>query len=83
MATTINSVLLENSEGRSVILGAAFQSCPVLLCSLYNSHYRYVLKVCRHFFWQRADAEDAASEVFLKLHTVLETEERQIPVLAL
>jgi RNA polymerase sigma-70 factor (ECF subfamily) len=46
-----------------------------LLGSLYNSHYRYVLKVCRHFFWQREDAEDAAAEVFLKLHTVLETDE--------
>jgi RNA polymerase sigma-70 factor (ECF subfamily) len=78
MATTMNSVLLENSRGRGVILGSAFDSCPVLLCSLYNSHYRYVLQVCRHFFWQRADAEDAASEVFLKLHSVLETEERPI-----
>jgi len=71
MATTMNSVLLENPERRGVMMGTAFQSCPVLLCSLYTSHYRYVLKVCRHFFWQRADAEDAASEVFLKLHTVL------------
>lgn len=75
MATTMNSVLLENSRNRGAILGTTFQSCPLLLCSLYNSHYRYVLKVCGHFFWQRADAEDAASEVFLKLHTVLETDE--------
>jgi RNA polymerase sigma-70 factor (ECF subfamily) len=49
-----------------------------LLSSLYSSHYRYVLRVCRHFFWRREDAEDAAAEVFLKLHTVLETEERPI-----
>jgi RNA polymerase sigma-70 factor, ECF subfamily len=75
MATTMNSVLLENSGGRGAILGTAFRSCPGVLCSLYNSHHRYVLKVCGRFFWQRADAEDAASEVFLKLHTVLETEE--------
>ncbi len=78
MATTMNSVLLENTGGRGVILGTPFQSCPVLVCSLYNSHYRYVLRVCRHFFWQRADAEDAASEVFLKLHFVLDAEERPI-----
>jgi RNA polymerase sigma factor (sigma-70 family) len=49
-----------------------------LLGSLYNSHYRYVLKVCRRFFWQREDAEDAAAEVFLKLHTVLDSDERPI-----
>jgi RNA polymerase sigma factor (sigma-70 family) len=36
------------------------------------------LRVCRRFFWRREDAEDAAAEVFLKLHTVLETEERPI-----
>src|SRR5258707_12601406 len=78
MATTMNSVLLQKSGVPEAIISAAFRSCPQLLGSLYNSHYRYVLKVCRHFFWQRADAEDAASEVFLKLHTVLETEERPI-----
>jgi RNA polymerase sigma factor (sigma-70 family) len=78
MATTMNSILLENSGVRGVIMGTAFRSCPDLLCSLYTSHYRYVLKVCRHFFWQHADAEDAAAEVFLKLHSVLETEQRPI-----
>lgn len=40
----------------------------------YNSHYRYVLRVCQRFLWRREDAEDAASEVFLKLHA-LEGEE--------
>jgi RNA polymerase sigma-70 factor (ECF subfamily) len=78
MATTMNSVLLEQSGVREAIIGAAFRSCPELLSSLYSSHYRYVLRVCRHFFWRREDAEDAAAEVFLKLHTVLETEERPI-----
>ncbi len=78
MATTMNSVLLEQSGVREAIIGAAFRSCPELLSSLYTSHYRYVLKVCRHFFWRREDAEDAAAEVFLKLHRVLETEERPI-----
>jgi RNA polymerase sigma-70 factor (ECF subfamily) len=77
MATTMNSVLLENAGVRDSIT-AALRSCPELLGSLYNSHYRYVLKVCRHFFWQREDAEDAAAEVFLKLHSVLETDERPL-----
>ena len=78
MATTMNSVLLEQSGVRKAIIGVAFRSCPELLSSLYTSHYRYVLRVCRHFFWRREDAEDAAAEVFLKLHTVLETTERPI-----
>jgi len=63
MATTMNSVLLEQSGVREAIIGAAFRSCPELLSSLYTSHYRYVLRVCRHFFWRREDAEDAAAEV--------------------
>jgi RNA polymerase sigma-70 factor (ECF subfamily) len=74
----MNSVLLEQSGVREAFIGAAFRGCPELLGSLYTSHYRYVLQVCRHFFWQREDAEDAAAEVFLKLHTVLETQERPI-----
>jgi RNA polymerase sigma factor (sigma-70 family) len=78
MATTMNSVLFEQSGVREVIISVAFRGCPELLGSLYISHYRYVLKVCRHFFWQREDAEDAAAEVFLKLHAVLETEDRPI-----
>jgi RNA polymerase sigma-70 factor (ECF subfamily) len=78
MATTMNSVLLEKSGVSEAIISAAFRSCPQSLGSLYNSHYRYVLKVCRHFFWQREDAEDAAAEVFLKLHTVLDSEEQSI-----
>jgi len=78
MATIMNSVLLEQSGVREAFIGAAFRGCPELLGSLYTSHYRYVLQVCRHFFWQREDAEDAAAEVFLKLHTVLETQERPI-----
>jgi RNA polymerase sigma factor (sigma-70 family) len=78
MATTMNSVLLENSRFGEAIIGGAFRSCPELLSSLYATHYRYVLKVCRHFFWRREDAEDAAAEVFLKLHIALETEEHPI-----
>ena len=75
MAATMNSIWLENSGARDAVVGAGFRSSPELLGSLYISHYDYVLKVCRHFFWKREDAEDAASEVFLKLHKVLETDE--------
>lgn len=78
MATTMNSLLFENSGIREAFLGASFPNCPELLGSLYNAHYRYVLNVCRHFFWQHEDAEDAAAEVFLKLHTVLETQDSPI-----
>jgi RNA polymerase sigma factor (sigma-70 family) len=74
----LNSVLLGESGVRSVIMNATFRSCPESLGSMYTSHYRYVLRVCRHFFWRREDAEDAAAEVFVKLHTVLGTEERPI-----
>ncbi len=78
MATTMNSVMFEKSGVPEAVINAAFRSGPQLLGSLYNSHYRYVLKVCRRFFWQREDAEDAAAEVFLKLHTVLDSDERPI-----
>src|SRR5882724_13052313 len=78
MATTMNSVLLGESGVRNAIINVAFRSCPELLGTLYASHYRYVLNVCRHFFWRREDAEDAAAEVFLKLHAVLETENHPI-----
>jgi RNA polymerase sigma-70 factor, ECF subfamily len=78
MATTLNSILLGESGVHGVIMNAAFRSCPELLASIYTSHYRYVLRVCRHFFWRREDAEDAAADVFVKLHTVLETQEHPI-----
>jgi RNA polymerase sigma-70 factor, ECF subfamily len=55
-------------------LGTQFgtlQACPEVISSLYAAHYQHVLHVCRHFFHLPEDAEDAASEVFLKLHTIL------------
>lgn len=63
MAT--RSVLFE--EGQFGTLRA----CPEVIGSLYADYYHHVLHVCRHFFHLREDAEDAASEVFLKLHTIL------------
>ncbi len=49
----------------------ALRACPEVISSLYAVHYKHVLQVCRHFFHMPEDAEDAASEVFLKLHTIL------------
>jgi RNA polymerase sigma-70 factor (ECF subfamily) len=55
------------------------QTCPEVLSTLYTAHYRHVLRVCRRFFRQPEDAEDAAAEVFLKLHRVLETKDEAVP----
>ncbi|HEY6129765.1 MAG TPA: sigma-70 family RNA polymerase sigma factor [Candidatus Acidoferrum sp.] len=73
MAT--NSILFPESGFNISMRGESFCGYPELLGSLYSSHYRYVLKVCKHFFWRQEDAEDAAAEVFLKLHSVLDTED--------
>jgi RNA polymerase sigma-70 factor (ECF subfamily) len=55
------------------------QTCPELLSTIYTAHYRHVLKVCRRFFRRPEDAEDAAAEVFLKLHWVLEKRNEAVP----
>jgi RNA polymerase sigma-70 factor (ECF subfamily) len=73
--TTMNSVLFEE-QGLPGRFNGAFAGCPDLINALYTSHYSYVLKVCRHFFWRNEDAEDAAAEVFLKLHTVLNADDQ-------
>jgi RNA polymerase sigma-70 factor (ECF subfamily) len=53
--------------------------CPEVLNAFYRAHYRYVLRICRRFFRQREDAEDAAAEVFLKLYRVLPQREEATP----
>jgi RNA polymerase sigma-70 factor (ECF subfamily) len=50
-----------------------------VLGSIHAAHYPHVLKVCRRFFRQHEDAEDAAAEVFLKLHAVLEKKNQEDP----
>jgi RNA polymerase sigma-70 factor (ECF subfamily) len=55
------------------------QPCLEVLSTIYADHYRHVLRVCRRFFPQPQDAEDAAAEVFLKLHRVLETRNEAMP----
>lgn len=49
------------------------------LGSIHTAHYPHVLKVCRRFFRHSEDAEDAAAEVFLKLHAVLEKKNQKYP----
>jgi len=52
--------------------------CEVL-GSIHTAHYPHVLQVCRRFFRQPEDAEDAAAEVFLKLYAVLEKKNEEDP----
>jgi RNA polymerase sigma-70 factor, ECF subfamily len=53
--------------------------CPEVLSTIYTAHYRYVLGICRRFFQQPEDAEDAAAEVFLKLYRVLHQKDERLP----
>jgi RNA polymerase sigma-70 factor, ECF subfamily len=76
MATT--SVFMER-PAPCAALNQPLQACPEVLSALYAAHYRHVLRVCRHFFRQPEDAEDAAAEVFLKLQRVLETKNEAVP----
>ncbi len=78
MATRFNSMLFEEA-GLGTALSQALQTCPEVLSSLYTAHYPHVLQVCRRFFRQPEDAEDAAAEVFLKLHMVLDKKDEEHP----
>jgi RNA polymerase sigma-70 factor, ECF subfamily len=53
--------------------------CPDVLSTIYTSHYHYVLRICRRFFRQPEDAEDAAAEVFVKLYRVLHQRDKGLP----
>jgi RNA polymerase sigma-70 factor (ECF subfamily) len=78
MATRTNSILL-GETGLGAALNQALQACPEVISAIYAAHYHHVLHVCRRFFRQPEDAEDAAAEVFLKLHTVLEKKDDAHP----
>ena len=78
MATQSNSMLLEEAAFGSAF-NPALHSCPDMLSSIYTAHYSHVLQVCRRFFRRPEDAEDAAAEVFLKLHTVLDKKDEEHP----
>ena len=78
MATRSATMFLEGT-GLDAALNQALHACPEVLASIYTAHYPHVLQVCRRFFRRPEDAEDAASEVFLKLHTVLNTKDEEKP----
>lgn len=78
MATRSTSILFEE-VGFGTGWNPALQTCPEVLSSIYTAHYHHVLQVCRRFFRQPEDAEDAAAEVFLKLHTVLDKKDGERP----
>lgn len=70
MATRSASIFLEEPK-LGTALNHVWHACPEVLSAIYVTHYRHVLQVCRRFFQRPEDAEDAAADVFLKLHTVL------------
>jgi len=78
MATRTTSMFMEETA-LCAELNQPLQTCPEALSTIYTAHYRHVLRVCRRFFRQPEDAEDAAAEVFLKLHRVLETRNDAVP----
>jgi RNA polymerase sigma-70 factor, ECF subfamily len=78
MGTIPTSVLMEDARPWAAV-NQGPPTCPEALGAIYMAHYRYVLQVCRRFFRQREDAEDAAAEVFLKLHKVLEKRDKAAP----
>jgi RNA polymerase sigma-70 factor, ECF subfamily len=78
MAARSSLIFLEE-PGLDTALDQALQTCPEVLSLIYITHYPQVLQVCRRFFRRPEDAEDAAAEVFLKLHTVLKKKDEEHP----
>ena len=78
MATGSASLLIEET-GLAPALNQARQTSPEVLSAVYTEHHRHVLRVCRRFFRRPEDAEDAAAEVFLKLHRVLGKKNEALP----
>jgi RNA polymerase sigma-70 factor (ECF subfamily) len=78
MATKSTLMIMEDVQ-----FGAAMNPtqpiCPEVLRTIYEAHHRYVLGICRRFFRQPEDAEDAAAEVFLKLYRVLHQKDETLP----
>jgi RNA polymerase sigma-70 factor, ECF subfamily len=79
MATEVTSMFLEEPQVSALPKSQPQSICPDVLGSIYTDHYRYVLRVCRRFFRQPEDAEDAAAEVFLKLYRVLHQRDETMP----
>jgi RNA polymerase sigma-70 factor, ECF subfamily len=78
MATESTLMIMED-----VPFGAALNPpppiCPEVLSTIYTAHYHHVLRICRRFFRQPEDAEDAAAEVFVKLYRVLHQRDESLP----
>lgn len=70
MAARAMAIPGNGAELQSILRRAAGGSADAF-SELYATHYRYVLWICRKYFWHAEDAEDAAAEIFLKLHRVL------------
>jgi RNA polymerase sigma-70 factor, ECF subfamily len=80
MASISLSIPMNGSSlATSAALNPVRQIDAEVLSAIYVAHYAYVLKVCRRFFRHKEDAEDAAAEVFLKLHRVLHTKDETSP----
>jgi RNA polymerase sigma-70 factor (ECF subfamily) len=77
--STISTLAPMEETSPCTALSQGPQTCPEVLDTIYADHYRHVLRVCRRFFRQREDAEDAAAEVFLKLHNILEKRDKAVP----
>lgn len=78
MATRSASMFVDETT-LCAALNQPLQTCPEVLSTIYTAHYPHVLQVCRRFFRRPEDAEDAAAEVFLKLHRVLWTRDEAMP----
>ena len=77
MAT--KSTLLGTDAKLSSSVNQTKPICPEFLRTSYAAHHRYVLQVCRQYFRQPEDAEDAAAEVFLKLYRVWHQKDERVP----
>ncbi len=78
MATRSTAILFDEA-GLGGVFNHALQSRREVLSAVYTAHYHHVLRVCRRFFRRPEDAEDAAAEVFLKLHSVLDKKDEEHP----
>jgi RNA polymerase sigma-70 factor, ECF subfamily len=75
------TVLPINDSGLPSTFNQQEPICPEALRACYITHYRDVLRICRRYFRQPQDAEDAAAEVFLKLFRVLHQKDEALPFL--
>jgi RNA polymerase sigma-70 factor, ECF subfamily len=78
MATKSTLMIMEDAPFGGT-MNATQPICPEVVSTIYTAHYRYVLGICRRFFQQPEDAEDAAAEVFLKLYRVLHQKDESLP----